>query len=280
MRRRSSIDIWLLAGMILVALFTTATAGVHYAAPAFVGRLEIIEPQFNFGTRYAGEQVKHEFVLRNAGWSSLKLGPITTSCTCNVAEIPKTTLGPGETTTLAVTLSLRAPAAIERKSVSIKTLGDEPTEHICHVAGRVLPNYEVKNPATESVLPEISLTLSPETEAVTRDVRLITPEPVVIEGTEIIGNGISAEVITDGDRSVPRNEWLLRVTANRPVASPTLQLIVPRLNTNRSATLVIATTLKRQSQVRIPVTVRPPVETEKPVVPISEPTVPAGVTAN
>jgi hypothetical protein len=64
-----------------------------------------VEPAgFDFGSVLPGKELRKEFRLRNAGDQDLVLQPVRTSCGCTAGKLARTTLGPGESTALSVTL--------------------------------------------------------------------------------------------------------------------------------------------------------------------------------
>ncbi len=95
----------LLSGCLLLA--GTALAGEPEAAAH--GALIRIEPAgFDFGAVLGGKTLRKEFRLRNVGDQDLVLQPVRTSCGCTVGKLARTTLAPGESTSLLVTLATGA----------------------------------------------------------------------------------------------------------------------------------------------------------------------------
>ena len=70
------------------------------------GPLIRVEPaSFDFGAVVAGKVLRKEFRLRNAGDQPLLLQRVRTSCGCTVGKLARTTLEPGASTSLVVSLT-------------------------------------------------------------------------------------------------------------------------------------------------------------------------------
>jgi hypothetical protein len=67
-----------------------------------------VEPAaFDFGRALAHRTLRKEFTLRNAGERELVIEKVTTTCGCTAAIAGETTLKPGRSTPLSVTLETR-----------------------------------------------------------------------------------------------------------------------------------------------------------------------------
>ncbi len=95
-------------------------------------RVHSDEPVFDFGRVDNTQKVEHDFVVKNTGDAPLELGKIKTSCGCTVAKLTKTTLQPGEETSIHATLSLKGKEGTKTTVVTVPS-NDPQT-----------PNYQLK----------------------------------------------------------------------------------------------------------------------------------------
>lgn len=109
-----------------VLLCVAAAAGLA-AVPAAAGpRIDSPEALFDFGERDTDEVVEHAFVIRNIGDAPLELLDVRSSCGCTVADLPKRTLAPGESTELEATFNLRGRRGNQSTSITIQS--NDPTQ--------------------------------------------------------------------------------------------------------------------------------------------------------
>src|ERR1035437_6476486 len=54
------------------------------------------EDVFDFGTITQGEKVTHDFKFKNVGEKNLVIANASADCGCTVAEVPKSSIPPGE----------------------------------------------------------------------------------------------------------------------------------------------------------------------------------------
>lgn len=77
----------------------TLTPEEKAAAPKI--SLNVATHDFGEITQYGGS-VQTDFIVKNEGKTQLKIGTVTTSCSCTTAKIATTTVAPGDTTVLTV----------------------------------------------------------------------------------------------------------------------------------------------------------------------------------
>jgi hypothetical protein len=100
------------------------------AAPAPAVR--VAPASFDFGRTLPHRTLRKEFTLRNAGERDLVIEKVTTSCGCTAAIAGETTLKPGRTTPLTVTLETRdGRGRIERK---VLVRSNDPATPLLEVA--------------------------------------------------------------------------------------------------------------------------------------------------
>src|SRR5512146_176668 len=73
-------------------------------AAAGTPRAEVAEPAYNFGTAPGGPPIEHVFMIKNVGSAPLEIKNISSSCGCTAAKPSKTTLAPGEVSTIAASV--------------------------------------------------------------------------------------------------------------------------------------------------------------------------------
>ncbi len=74
--------------------------------------------RFDFGTIQQGDVVKHDFVLKNEGKSTLILRSVKTSCGCTAVKYDKE-IAPGKTTTMHVDFNSRGKRNRQNKTITI-----------------------------------------------------------------------------------------------------------------------------------------------------------------
>jgi hypothetical protein len=75
-----------------VGIVWMAAIGMSYAG----SDVAVDEPVFLFGSVSDGTQISHDFIIRNPGDDELSILRVATSCSCTVADYPKT-VAPGKT---------------------------------------------------------------------------------------------------------------------------------------------------------------------------------------
>ncbi len=95
-----------LLALILVTAFTAgqaAAGGLKVTGPA----IELDPPRFDFGDLPQEHIERVTCTVRNGGTETLKIHEVTSDCGCTVAQIPDSTLAPGESVDLSITFSTR-----------------------------------------------------------------------------------------------------------------------------------------------------------------------------
>jgi hypothetical protein len=84
-------------------------------------RVEVDEPNFQFGSMQRGTTKSHEFTIRNVGHSPLKLRVGGTSCKCTLGEVSEKPLPPGESTKVKLEWSAKSDSGPFRQTATILT---------------------------------------------------------------------------------------------------------------------------------------------------------------
>lgn len=87
-------------------------------------KLQLLDPNYNFGTVTNGIPVTHVFKIRNAGTGNLIIGAVNTSCGCTAAKPTKTTLAPGEESDIEVTFDTRFDKGPATRTITV--LNNDP----------------------------------------------------------------------------------------------------------------------------------------------------------
>ena len=96
-----------------VRLSTTIFA--QFGAPKIIP----LEKEFNFGDVLEGKTVVHDFVIFNEGGDTLKISKVKASCGCTAANPTKTTLIPGDSTSIKVEFNTKRRKGAQRKFIYV-----------------------------------------------------------------------------------------------------------------------------------------------------------------
>ncbi len=116
----------LFATAIILSLAATAGAAQPATPSATAGkgpRIAVEPASFDFGQALMNKTLTKDFVLRNFGDEPLKIGEITTSCGCTVAELGERdrVIAPGGHTRLSVSLQTRGNEGRLQKTVYVRS---------------------------------------------------------------------------------------------------------------------------------------------------------------
>lgn len=115
--RRASIATLLLVLAALVGPAPASGGGVRVSGP-----LVRLEPsEVDFGELAQGEMVRIEITIHNDGSEPLEIRNIDSDCACTVAQIPDSTLAPGESTVMRATVQTRSFSGKIMKQVFVFT---------------------------------------------------------------------------------------------------------------------------------------------------------------
>jgi len=90
-------------------------------AAAQMGKVEFEEPAFDFGQVKEGAQVKHTFILKNAGDAPVILSKVTASCGCTQPEFSKSPILPGATSEIHVTFNSEGQVGKQQKIITVQS---------------------------------------------------------------------------------------------------------------------------------------------------------------
>jgi hypothetical protein len=89
-------------------------------------KIQLIDPNYNFGNLTNGVPVTHTFKIRNAGTGTLIIGAVNTSCGCTAAKPTKSTLAPGEQSEVQVTFDTRFEKGPATRTITV--LNNDPKD--------------------------------------------------------------------------------------------------------------------------------------------------------
>jgi hypothetical protein len=118
-------------------------SGSEAAAAGDQPKLQIDERFFDFGVLERDLEARHDFRVTNIGKRPLTLEAGGTTCTkCTIAEVGKSTLEPGESTTVTVAYK-PGDKAVFRQVAWIKTNDPDQQRVELNISGSVTTRYEV-----------------------------------------------------------------------------------------------------------------------------------------
>ncbi len=126
---------WLLAGLCAISWhYTPERAQAQQqntpAARAATGGpvAQVLEPSFNFGTKWAGETLDHTFQIRNVGNAPLQIVQVRPSCGCTIAGHYPTTIAPGQSGSFP--FKLRTARFRDRFTKTINITTNDPNNKV------------------------------------------------------------------------------------------------------------------------------------------------------
>ena len=127
-----------LAGMtILLLLWAGPRAG---AAP----RIVVDRPAYDFGSITNGSELRHDFVVRNAGDADLTIDRVVSSCTvCLQARIERTTIPAGGEVRLLARLDLRILEGPVSRGLLVYSNDPANSPLVLELTGTVIPLFQV-----------------------------------------------------------------------------------------------------------------------------------------
>ena len=100
--------------------------------------IEVVDDEFDFGEIKEGENVIHEYKIKNTGTGDLLISSAKGSCGCTVPEWPEEPIKAGEEATIKVTFNSRGKPGVQNKRVTLMT-NAIPSVKILTIKGNVIP---------------------------------------------------------------------------------------------------------------------------------------------
>jgi len=115
-------------------------------AVADAPRVQVDQPQFDFGNMQRGTTRSHEFTIRNVGKAPLKLRVGATSCKCTLGEVTNKAIPPGESTHVKLEWSAKSDSGPFRQTATIFTNDPLQSQVELTIDGQILATSGVEPP--------------------------------------------------------------------------------------------------------------------------------------
>ena len=138
MRRLS---VRLSACIVAVGLFIICTVAF---AEARKPRLEVLSPEYNFGSVRQGDKVEHAFVVKNAGTAELRIERMVPACGCTITSASQETIAPGNEAAVTVVFDTSGFSGEKVKTVRVYTNDLEQPWAMLSLKGTVVPEVIVE----------------------------------------------------------------------------------------------------------------------------------------
>jgi hypothetical protein len=224
---------------VLISACTRLTAQIATppptAAPAQVGaseagasndgpKIEFDNKKYEFGTAWAGEMVKHVYLVTNTGTATLEITRVKPSCGCTTAGVNALRIEPGKTASIPVQFDDSRYSGNVTKTIDVFSNARNEPRATLSLRGSVRKPIDISPP-------QAIMTVQPDsTNTATTSVRIInhTDSPVTVSDPTTSNKAFHGELKTIR----PGQEYELIVTAQPPFA-----------NANNSAAFSLKTTL-------------------------------------
>jgi hypothetical protein len=113
--------------LLSIGLFAIFSSTLSFADP-LIPDIEVPVNTFQFGTVPEGQVVEHDFIIKNAGQSTLDITKLLPSCGCTASTIANNSITAGAQTTVKVNFNTRGFSGAKVKTVKLFTNDpDEPS---------------------------------------------------------------------------------------------------------------------------------------------------------
>jgi len=160
------------------------------------------QASFDWGTQENSANVKHTFVVKNIGKSTLTIDRVKPACGCTVAAISSKVLEPGETSEIAADLSLKGRTGLQTKTMTVFSNDPLKPSLILTLKGNALSDIMLSPTSVN-----LGTTLT-EGQTVTKEVKITCRKPTMITSVVAANNLVTTELVT----VKPGTEYLLKVT--------------------------------------------------------------------
>lgn len=119
--------------------------GQANAAEGSKARMEAPNTEFDFGAIKSNQAkpISHDFVIKSSGEEDLIIREVKPSCGCTSAIVSATTIAPGATATLAVSLNPKGKFGRQNLTVRLNTNDPKSVNHTFHLTGTLLSGWRV-----------------------------------------------------------------------------------------------------------------------------------------
>lgn len=106
-------------------------------------KLVLPETSYDFGTISQGQQVIHDFELRNAGGSDLIIQKVAPSCGCTVSTLSSSTIKPGASEKIHVVFDTAGFLGSKNKIITIVSNSSDSSNLAVRLTGRVVSGVSI-----------------------------------------------------------------------------------------------------------------------------------------
>jgi len=148
-------------------------------------------PTFDFGNKDNSTSVKHTFVIKNNGVSTLNISRVKPACGCTVANISSKVLEPGQTAEITANLSLKGRTGRQTKPMTVYSNDPAAPQFRLTLQGTAVSEVTISPTA-------ISLGSLNEGQQVTREVSIknSSATPMKVTKVESSNNTVTHELVT------------------------------------------------------------------------------------
>lgn len=163
------------------------------------------QPTFNFGSRDNSETVKHTFMVKNEGTSTLNINRVKPACGCTVANISSKVLAPGESAEITASLNLKGRRGLQTKPMTVYSNDPVKPQFKLTLTGTAVSEIGLSPTA-------VSMGRLEEGQRVTKNITLTNngQTPVKITKIESVSNLVSHEIET----VEAGKKYIIKVTNN------------------------------------------------------------------
>lgn len=219
---------WMAAGILGFAAGQMASA---------TPRIVCDEPTHDFGEAVSSSLVEHDYVVRNAGDTSLEILSVRASCGCTAVNASQNLVRPGETATIHARLDLSGRSGLQMKTITV-TCNDPQNPSFQLVLRGTAVRPLTANP------PAVYFGSIPASDAIARTIEIVSTAPVSVTSFRLAAAtpGLSVEAL-DSPSDAPATSHSFRVTATDALPSGAF-----------NDTLVVDTDCALQPSVSVPLT--------------------------
>jgi len=165
-------------------------------------RITCAQAEFDWGTQDNSANVKHTFVVKNEGMSTLTIARVKPACGCTVANISSKVLEPGETSEIAADLSLKGRTGAQSKTMTVFSNDPQKPSLILTMKGNALSDI-MMSPTSVNLGTTMQVG-----QVVTKEVKITCRKPTTITSVVAANNLVTTELVT----VTPGTEYLLKVS--------------------------------------------------------------------
>jgi hypothetical protein len=231
--------------VIAAGLAQTDVMRIPGAGETIGPKIEVASPIFDFGKVKQGEFVRHEFVIKNSGSSTLEITAVNPGCGCTTPDNWDKRVEPGKTGVIALQFNSAGFSGSVAKTATV-TSNDPQATIVLQIKGDVWTPFFVS--------PKMALfNVSSETAtSETKVIRIVSQveQPVTLTGVE----GTNAAFRTELTTVNPGKEFELKITSVPPFGPSSISApVTVKTSASEAPTIsVLAQLIVQQAVVATP----------------------------